>query len=50
VVAELYGPDVRRDFYYALVKGWAKLTGTGRVLVTAAGRKEWEAELLEAYG
>ena len=46
---ELYGPDVRRGFCYALVEGWAVLTPAGRMLATDLGRREWESERLESY-
>ena len=47
---ELYGPDVQRDFAYALDEGWGTLEESGRLMVTKRGRAEWELELLESYG
>jgi len=47
---ETYGPNLQRDFAYALEEGWCTLDEFGRLMITELGRAEWKLELLESYG
>jgi hypothetical protein len=45
VVPDAYGADIRHGFNYAVFKGWAAQTATGRLEITEAGRKELTSTL-----
>jgi hypothetical protein len=45
VVQDAYGADIRHGFNYAVFKGWAVQTASGRLEITDAGRKELKSSL-----